>query len=74
MVDSDLGKLSPGPFCVLWNPERQAMSGVFIHANLASQLIAAAQSGRPMLQAYSSLEEWLWTRAGQWLGQWGAGR
>lgn len=52
MVDSHLGNL--------WNPERQAMSGVFILANLAGQLIAATQSGRPMLQAYSSLEEWLW--------------
>ena len=56
----------------LWETERQTMPGIFIHANLASQLIAAAQSGRPLLRAYSRLEEWLWISGWSILGACGS--
>ncbi|MCU0567983.1 MAG: CHASE2 domain-containing protein [Oculatellaceae cyanobacterium Prado106] len=35
--------------------------GVFIHANLASQIMSAALDGRPLLQVVPEPLEWLWT-------------
>jgi adenylate cyclase len=34
--------------------------GVFIHANIASQIIKAAVDGRPLLKVWSEPQEWLW--------------
>jgi adenylate cyclase len=34
--------------------------GVFIHANIASQIIKAAVDGRPLLKVWSESREWLW--------------
>ncbi len=39
-------------------PER--MAGVEIHANIASQIIAAAKEGRPLIKSWSEPVEWLW--------------
>jgi adenylate cyclase len=38
----------------------QRMPGVYIHGNIASQLIASALDGRKMLQGISEPGEWLW--------------
>ena len=56
----------------LWDQERPTMPGVVIHANLASQLITAAQLGRPMLQAYARSEEWLWIAGWSMVGALGS--
>ena len=44
----------------------QRTAGVFIHANLISQIVSAALDGRPLLQVWPELLEWLWTLA--WSG------
>lgn len=36
------------------------MPGVFIHANLASQMISGALDGRPFIQTLSNSTEWVW--------------
>ena len=43
------------------NPE--LMPGVEIHANIASQLLSAAISGRPMMKTWNEPLEWLWILA-----------
>jgi adenylate cyclase len=40
------------------NPEQ--MAGVFLHANVTSQILNAAMNGRPMLQVWFRGVEWLW--------------
>jgi diguanylate cyclase (GGDEF)-like protein len=34
--------------------------GVFIHANITSQILSAALDGRPLLKVWSEPQEWLW--------------
>ncbi|WP_210437106.1 CHASE2 domain-containing protein [Oxynema aestuarii] len=48
------------PYSRSWIDDDPPMAGVAIHANLASQILNAALHGRPLLQAWSSTEEWLW--------------
>lgn len=50
------------------------MPGVVVHANLASQIISSALSGRPLMRGLSAMAEWLWISiwsgigvAGTWL-------
>lgn len=38
----------------------QRMSGVEIHANVASQIIDAALDNRPLIKTWSEPQEWLW--------------
>ncbi len=38
----------------------QPTSSVFIHANLASQIVNAVLEGRPLIQVWEPLWEWLW--------------
>ena len=40
--------------------EPELMPGVEIHANIASQLLSAAISGRPMIKTWNEPLEWLW--------------
>jgi adenylate cyclase len=40
------------------NPEQ--MAGVFLHANVTSQILNAAMNGHPMLQVWFRGVEWLW--------------
>ena len=40
--------------------QRQDMSGVFIHANIASQIISGALDGRDPIQTVGEPWEWLW--------------
>jgi adenylate cyclase len=49
---------SPYSNALFQNPER--MSGVEIHANITSQLLSAAISGRPMIKSWNEPLEWLW--------------
>ncbi len=36
------------------------MAGVFIHANITSQILNGALNGRPMLQVWPKAVEWIW--------------
>ncbi|MBW4602677.1 MAG: CHASE2 domain-containing protein [Calothrix sp. FI2-JRJ7] len=38
----------------------QRMAGVFIHANITSQILSAALDGRPMLRVLPECMEWIW--------------
>lgn len=38
----------------------QAVPGVIVHANIASQILSAALDGRPLIRAWSSPIEWAW--------------
>ena len=38
----------------------QYLAGVFIHANLASQILSAALDGRKLIKVFSEPLEWLW--------------
>jgi adenylate cyclase len=49
---------TPYSSTLLGFPER--MPGVEIHANLASQIISTALSGRPLIKSWSEPVEWLW--------------
>lgn len=40
--------------------ERKRMPGVFIHANLTSQIVSGAIDGRPFLRTIPETQEWLW--------------
>ena len=42
--------------------------GVFIHANLTSQIVSAALDGRPLIQVWPEPLEWLWTLAWSGIG------
>ena len=42
---------------------RQDMAGIFIHANIASQIISGALDGRNGVQTVSEIWEWLWILA-----------
>lgn len=53
-------------FYTPYNNSYNRTPGVFIHANLAGQIVSAALEGRPLLQVWPELLEWLWTLA--WSG------
>jgi adenylate cyclase len=38
----------------------EPMAGVFLHANIASQIISSALEGRPLLRTWGEPLEWLW--------------
>ncbi|MBW4508702.1 MAG: CHASE2 domain-containing protein [Scytonematopsis contorta HA4267-MV1] len=38
----------------------ERMAGVVVHANIVSQILSAAQEGRPIIKILSSEAEWLW--------------
>jgi adenylate cyclase len=44
----------------------ELIAGVFLHANIASQIISSALEGRPLLHTWEELFEWLWILA--WAG------
>ena len=46
----------------------QRMPGVYVHANIASQLIATAMDGRKMLGGISEPGEWLWILSWSFVG------
>ncbi len=48
------------PYSKSWFRSPQKMSGVFIHANVTSQIISAAIDNRPLLRTYNKLLESLW--------------
>jgi CHASE2 domain-containing sensor protein/nitrogen-specific signal transduction histidine kinase/CheY-like chemotaxis protein len=43
-----------------WFTNSEPMAGVVVHANLTSQIIHAAQSGRLLLRGWSIPGQWLW--------------
>ncbi|MEO0926602.1 MAG: CHASE2 domain-containing protein [Cyanobacteria bacterium J06643_13] len=46
----------------------QRMPGVYVHANIASQLISTAADGRQMLRGISESGEWLWILGWSFVG------
>ncbi|NES22337.1 MAG: CHASE2 domain-containing protein, partial [Symploca sp. SIO3E6] len=46
----------------------EPMSGVEVHANLTSQIIAAALDGRPLIKSWSESIELLWILGWSWIG------
>lgn len=54
------------PYSTLITPENgdfvapHKMSGVFIHANVASQMMSAALDNRPLIRVWHEQIEWLW--------------
>ncbi len=48
--------------------EAQPMSGVELNANFVSQILSSTLSGRPLIQVWSELMEWLWIWAWSTLG------
>jgi adenylate cyclase len=61
-----LNDLFNTPYSGNWFSSPQPMAGVFLHANIASQIISAALEGRPLLRTWEELLEWLWILA--WAG------
>ena len=56
----------------LWFSPPVPMAGVVVHANLASQLIQAARSGRPLLKGLSLTSEFIWIFLWSGIGAFGA--
>ena len=48
------------PYSHGWFNSPEKMPGVYVHANLASQIIGAAIDNRPLLRTHSKLSESLW--------------
>ncbi|MEO1591575.1 MAG: CHASE2 domain-containing protein [Cyanobacteria bacterium J06632_22] len=48
------------PYSGAWLSERQPMAGVFVHANIASQLISGALDGRQGLTGWSTWQQIIW--------------
>jgi len=46
----------------------QAVPGVIIHANIASQILSAALDGRPLIRAWGESFEWVWILAWSGIG------
>lgn len=46
----------------------QQMPGVYVHANIASQIISAAVDGRTMLKSVSETKEWFWILGWSFVG------
>ena len=61
-----LNDLFNTPYSGNWFSSPQPMAGVFLHANIASQIISAALEGRPLLRTGEEPLEWLWILA--WAG------
>ena len=51
------------PYSRQESQEKTRMPGVFIHANLASQIVSGALDGRPFIQTLPKTTEWLWALA-----------
>ena len=54
---SSLNDLFPTPYS---NGESEYLPGVFIHANIASQILSEALDGRRSLKTVNELSEWVW--------------
>ncbi len=61
-----LNDLFNTPYSGNWFSSPQPMAGVFLHANIASQIISAALEGRPLLRTWEEPLEGLWILA--WAG------
>ena len=48
------------PYSKGWFDSPQKMPGVFIHANVASQIVSAAIDNRPLLRTHSKSTDFLW--------------
>ncbi|WP_013324738.1 CHASE2 domain-containing protein [Gloeothece verrucosa] len=48
------------PYSSNWFNSPTPMPGVFIHANIISQIISASKDGRPLLRVWKEPLEWLW--------------
>ncbi|MGG6264541.1 CHASE2 domain-containing protein [Leptolyngbya sp. AN03gr2] len=48
------------PYSDRWFGASQPMPGVFLHANIVSQLVSAALDGRPLIRPWSKPSESLW--------------
>ena len=48
------------PYSSLLSPHPLRIGGVIIHANISSQILAAALEGRPLLKVMPEKLEWLW--------------
>ena len=48
------------PYSQGWFKSPTKMPGVFIHANVASQIVSAAADGRPLLRTYNKAIESIW--------------
>jgi len=47
-------------FATPYGTGSRSMSGVEIHAHIASQILSAALDGRPLLRVWTQGQEWLW--------------
>jgi CHASE2 domain-containing sensor protein len=54
------------PYSSNWFSSPERMAGVFLHANIASQMISSALEGRTLLRTWGEPLEWLWILA--WAG------
>ena len=50
------------------NPGSAQMPGVYVHANIASQIMAGALDGRTMLRGINETNEWLWILGWSFVG------
>ncbi|MDJ0507743.1 MAG: CHASE2 domain-containing protein [Crocosphaera sp.] len=48
------------PYSSFFNPYPLRTGGVIIHANISSQILAAALEGRPLIKVMPETLEWLW--------------
>jgi adenylate cyclase len=48
------------PYSSSWFTAKQQTPGVYVHANLASQLIRSAMDGRVSMRGFSGYEQWGW--------------
>ncbi|WYL98024.2 MAG: CHASE2 domain-containing protein [Gloeotrichia echinulata IR180] len=55
-----LNDLFQTPYSTQKEGQPKQMAGVLIHANIISQILSGALSGRPMLLCWSEQVEWLW--------------
>jgi len=62
-IAESVNDLFQTPYSSSWFGPSAQMSGVTIHANILSQLLASSLDGRPMLRTWAEGTEWLWTWA-----------
>ena len=60
-IAESVNDLFQTPYSSSWFGSSAQMSGVAIHANVLSQLLASSLDGRPMLRTWPESAEWLWT-------------
>jgi adenylate cyclase len=60
------------PYSSSWFSAKQLTPGVYVHANLASQLIRGATEGRMTLKGFSGAGQWLWIMAWSLVGTGGS--